>query len=166
MPPLHAVLWWLLRINSRCVLSLGKLLYGLKKCGGENLPPTGPLIIVSRHSSRIEVLKYVFIISTLKKFHGPAAGPDIVNNRVFLWLSRELGMLPARSLSASALRGIYKLLGEGKVIFMMADGEVPWDGRPQPLRPGAAWLALRAYASVVASSSGSPSPGRWSISRS
>jgi 1-acyl-sn-glycerol-3-phosphate acyltransferase len=147
---LRGFLWGLLRFNSRWLLVLGRLLYQFEVDGPHNLPSTGPLIIVSRHSSRIEIFKYVFILCTLKKFHGPAAGPDIVNNRVFVWLSRELGMLPARSLSARALRGFYKLLGEGKVIFMMADGEVPWDGRPQPLRPGAAWLALRAHVPVVA----------------
>jgi 1-acyl-sn-glycerol-3-phosphate acyltransferase len=148
---LRTFLWWYLHINSLWVLALGRFLYQLEIHGREQLPTTGPLIIVSRHSSRIEIFRYAFFSSVLKEYHGPVAGPELANSRLFAWLSQELGMFPARSLSADALRKVFKLLGKGRIIVMMADGEVPWDGCPQPLRPGAAWLALRSHAPVVAS---------------
>jgi 1-acyl-sn-glycerol-3-phosphate acyltransferase len=147
---LRSSLWWCLRVNSLWVLALGRRLYGMDIQGPENLPTQGPLLIVSRHSSRIEIFGYAFLCSVLKEWHAPAAGPDLANSRIFARLSQELGMLPARSLAAGTLMEIYKLLQQGKVILMMADGEVPWDGRPQPLRPGAAWLALHSQVPVVA----------------
>jgi 1-acyl-sn-glycerol-3-phosphate acyltransferase len=148
---LRIFLWWYLRLSSLWVLALGRILYQLEIHGGELLPTTGPFIIVSRHSSRIEVFRYAFLSSIVKEWHGPAAGPDLANSRILAWLSRELGMLPARSLSVETLMKVYQLLREGKIIMIMADGEVPWDGRPLPLRPGASWLALRSHAPVVVS---------------
>jgi len=76
----------------------------------------------------------------------------IPNNRFITWVGRELGFLPTlkgKSLSAAPLMEAYKLLRQGKIIVMMDEGEVPWDGRLQPLRSGAAWLALRTHAPLV-----------------
>jgi 1-acyl-sn-glycerol-3-phosphate acyltransferase len=152
MPFLHAFLWWLLRFNTLWVLALGRLLYGLEVFGREHLPAQGPLLLVSRHSSRLESVGLAFFCGTLKEFHGLAAGPVIVNSRLFAWLSQAAGMLPAfkeRGLSGASLMEAYKRLTQGKIISMVADGEVPWDGRPQSLQPGAAWLALRTQAPVI-----------------
>lgn len=148
-----AFLWWLLRLHSHWVLALGRLLYDLEIQGREHLPMQGPLLVVCRHSSRIEIFVVALFCVALKEFYGLAAGPVMVNNRLFRWLSRELGMMPGfkeRGLSASSLLYVYKLLQQGKIIVMAADGEVPWDGRPQPLRSGAAWLALRTGTPLVA----------------
>jgi 1-acyl-sn-glycerol-3-phosphate acyltransferase len=152
-PLLKIFLWWFLRLNSQWVLALGRLLYKLEISGRESLPTTGPLILVCRHSSRIESVGLAFFCSLLKEFHGLAAGPVIVNSRLFARLSRTLGILPAfkeRGLSGVPLIETLKLLRQGGILIMAADGEVPWDGRLQPLRPGAAWLALRSHAPVVA----------------
>jgi len=133
-------------------MALGRLLYDLEIHGHEHLPTKGPLIIVGRHGTRLGLFTAAFFCSALKQVHGLAAPPAIVNNRVFAWLSRQLGMLPAfkeGGLSAPSLMGIYSLLSQGHIVFMGADGEPSWDGRFQPLRPGAAWLALRTSAPVV-----------------
>jgi 1-acyl-sn-glycerol-3-phosphate acyltransferase len=156
MPPkrfTRAVFWWFLRLNSHWVLALGRLLYHLEIQGREHLPSKGPLLVVCRHNSRIEIFMVALFCVTLREFYGLAAGPVMVNSRLFKWLSQELGVAPSfkeRGLSASGLLYVYKLLQQGKIIVMAADGEVPWDGRPQPLRPGAAWLALRTGTPLVA----------------
>jgi 1-acyl-sn-glycerol-3-phosphate acyltransferase len=146
--------WSWLRLNSRWVLALGRFMYGLEIYGGARLPTRGPLIVVARHSSRIEIFMAAFLCLAVREFAGVAAGPVILNNRLFTWLSRRLGMLPGfkdRGLSAASLMESLKLLQAGKVVVMVADGEVPWDGRPQPLRSGAAWLALRSHTPIVVS---------------
>lgn len=150
---LGAFLWLLLRLNSRWVLTLGRFLYNLEVCGSESLPREGPLIVVARQSSRIEIFLAAFLCSVLKEFCGLAAGPAIVRGRLFTRLSRELDMLPAfkeRGLSASSLLEAYTRLQGRKIVAIGADGEVPWDGRIQPLRPGTSWLALRTRAPLVA----------------
>jgi 1-acyl-sn-glycerol-3-phosphate acyltransferase len=150
---IQAVFWWFLRLHSYWVLALGRLLYRLEIQGREHLPSKGPLLVVCRHSSRIEVFAVALFCIALREFYGLAAGPVMANNRLFLWLSRELGMTPSfkeRGVSASGLLYVCKLLQQGKIIVMAADGEVPWDGRPQRLRPGAAWLALRTGTPLVA----------------
>jgi 1-acyl-sn-glycerol-3-phosphate acyltransferase len=148
----HIALWRFLRLHSRWVLKAGRWLYGLEIQGGEHVPTQGPLIVVVRHSSRIEVFMAAFLCAVLREFSGVAAGPVILNSRLLSWLSRELGLLPGhkgRGFAMAALLEAHKRLQDGQAIVMAADGEVPWDGRPQPLQPGAAWLALRAHAPVV-----------------
>jgi 1-acyl-sn-glycerol-3-phosphate acyltransferase len=148
------LLWWWLRFNSRWVLALGRCMYGLEIHGGARLPLRGPLIVVTRHSSRIEIFGLAFLCSALREFAGVAAGPVILNNRLLTWLSQQLGLLPGfkeRGLSTASLMESLRLIHVGKVVVMFADGEVPWDGRPQLLRSGAAWLALHSHAPVVVS---------------
>jgi 1-acyl-sn-glycerol-3-phosphate acyltransferase len=43
----------------------------------------------------------------------------------------------------------YNLIRSGEIVFVTVAAELPWDGRLQPLRPGAAWLALRAHVPIV-----------------
>lgn len=44
---------------------------------------------------------------------------------------------------------LLQMLEEGKALFLSPEGEVSWDGRLKPARPGAAWLALRAHVPVI-----------------
>jgi 1-acyl-sn-glycerol-3-phosphate acyltransferase len=148
---LRRLLWIFLRVNSRWLLILGRLLYKLEVDGRDNLPPQGPFLLVGRHSSRIEIFGLAYFCWALGDFYGLAAGPALVNGRSFGILSRLLGALPAfkeKGLAAASLLEACKLLSRGEIILLGAD-ELPWDGRSQPLRPGAAWLALRTHAPVV-----------------
>jgi 1-acyl-sn-glycerol-3-phosphate acyltransferase len=42
-----------------------------------------------------------------------------------------------------------EVLSRGEMVMLMPEGEVSWDGRLRPARPGAAWMALRAHAPIV-----------------
>jgi 1-acyl-sn-glycerol-3-phosphate acyltransferase len=148
---LRSLLWGFLRVNSRWLLVLGHLLYQLEVVGQDNLPAKGPFLLVGRHSSRLEIFGLAYFCCVLREFYGLAAGPALVNRRSFGVLSRALGALPAfkeKGLAAAPLLEACKLLSKGEILVLGAD-ELPWDGRPQPLRPGAAWLALRTHAPVI-----------------
>jgi len=148
----NAFLWWCLRLNSRWVLVLGRLLYGLEIQGREHLPSQGPLIVVTRPNGRVMIFMAAFCCLALKEFYGLAGGHALLNNRAVTWLGRELGLLPGfkgASLSGIPLMDLYKLLQQGKALVMTVAKELPWNGRLQSMVPGAAWLALRTHVPVV-----------------
>jgi 1-acyl-sn-glycerol-3-phosphate acyltransferase len=147
-----ALLWWVFRCVCRCVTALGRLLYGLEAHGLEHFPSTGPLIVVGRRISRVDFFAGALSSAHLGEWSGMTGAMAIGNSRFIAWLGKGLGFLPTlkgKGLSAVWLLEAYKLLRQGKIIAMADEGEVPWDGRLQPLRSGAAWLALRSQAPVV-----------------
>jgi 1-acyl-sn-glycerol-3-phosphate acyltransferase len=149
---IKSILWWCLRLNSRWVLVLGRLLYGLKVQGREHLPSHGPLIVLIRPNARVGIFVAAFLCTALNRFYALAGGPAIVNMRFFSRLARQLGMLPAfkgKSLSAFPLMEGYRLLRQGEIFLLTSAKEIPWDGHLQPLLPGAAWLALRVHTPII-----------------
>lgn len=142
-----------LRVGSRGLLALGRALYGLEIHGREHLPAHGPLVLVVRLNARISVFAAAFLYATLDEFYGFAGGAFIVNTRPAMWLSERMGMLPTYKgggLSALPLVEAFKRLRRGKIIFVTASRDLPWDGRLGPIPHGAVWLALRAGAPLVA----------------
>jgi 1-acyl-sn-glycerol-3-phosphate acyltransferase len=88
----------------------------------------------------------------VREWSGMTGALSIPNNRGIAWIGRELGFLPTlkgKGRSATSLFAVYRLLQQGKILAIPDEGEVPWDGRLQPLRSGAAWLALRAHAPLA-----------------
>ena len=149
---MRAFLWWCLRVSSRWVLLWGRLFYRLEIHGQEHLTSEGPLIVITRPNGRVMVFMAAFCYLALRGFYGLAGGHAIVNNRLFTWLGRELGLLPGfkgASLSGMPLMELYRLLQQGKILLLTVAKELPWDGRLQLLAPGGAWLALRVHAPVV-----------------
>jgi 1-acyl-sn-glycerol-3-phosphate acyltransferase len=143
---------WLGWAASRAILALARLLYGFEVHGRENLSSSGPLIVVVDVSGRVGIVLAAFFWSVLGRFYGLGGGPLIVNIPFFRSLSRAVGVLPTfkgKSLSAVPLMRAYNLLREGEIVFVTIAAELPWDGCLQPLRPGAAWLALRAHVPIV-----------------
>jgi 1-acyl-sn-glycerol-3-phosphate acyltransferase len=146
------VLWWTFRSICRCIAILGRLLFDLEAQGLEYLPSKGPLILVGRRISRVDFFGGALSCSILEGISGMTGAMVIPNCRAITWIGRSLGFLPAfkgRGMSAVSLLEAYKLLRQGKILLMGEEGEVPWDGRLQPLRSGAAWLALRTRAPIA-----------------
>jgi 1-acyl-sn-glycerol-3-phosphate acyltransferase len=147
----RSLLWWGLNALGRCVGALGRVLYDLEIHGEEHLPPAGPLVIVGRRVSRVDFFASV-TLSAMKQVSGMTGALAICNSRLLARVGREMGVLPTlkgQSLSAAPLLEACKLLSQGKILIMPDEGEVPWDGRLQPLRAGAAWLALRVHAPIL-----------------
>lgn len=148
----RAALWWSFRSLGRGVGMVGRVLYGLEAQGLEYLPARGPAVIVGRRISRVDFFAVAFLAPLIGEFSGMTGAMAICNNRLITRLGRELGILPTlkgKSLSAPSLIEAYKLLQQGNIIVLSDEGEVPWDGRLQPLKGGAAWLALRTRSPVI-----------------
>jgi 1-acyl-sn-glycerol-3-phosphate acyltransferase len=149
------VKWCVLWI-SRMTLAIGRLLYGLEVHGLEYFPTKGPSMLIARHSSRADIFvgslaRYMAMKSPVKVY-GATPVAILLNNRLLARLIREIGGLPAfkgKGLSSPTLIELYNLLRQGNIVGVVPEGEIAWDGRLQPLKPGVAWLALRTGAPIV-----------------
>ncbi|MBI3824885.1 MAG: 1-acyl-sn-glycerol-3-phosphate acyltransferase [Candidatus Rokubacteria bacterium] len=150
----RAVLWWGFRALCRTVAGLGRALYGLEAEGLEHLPRTGPLVVVCRRISRVDFFAPALFCTLVRgEFSGITSAMAVSNSRLLASAAESMGILAnlkGAGLSAMPLLTAYKMLKQGKILLLADEGEVPWDGRLQPLRAGAAWLALRTHAPVVA----------------
>jgi len=149
----RAAAWWGFRALCRGALGVGRLLYGLEEQGREHLPERGPLLVVCRRISRVDFFGAAQLCAIYREFSTITSAMAVFDSPLVTALGRELGILAAvkgTGMSAGALRAAHRLLSQGAVVLIADEGEVPWDGRLQPLRAGAAWLGLRSGAPVVA----------------
>jgi 1-acyl-sn-glycerol-3-phosphate acyltransferase len=140
------------KLLSYLTLALGRLLYHLEIWGEENIPRVGPFVCICNHSSRVD-----FFITSLMKRARPdlylfVAGGGFEIHPWVSWLASSLQTIPAykgRGLAIPSMMAALQVLQRGCPILIAAEGEFRWDGRLQPLKPGAAWLALRAHVPVI-----------------
>lgn len=143
-----------------------KLFYGYKEYGIEKIPPTGPAIFGFNHPGKLlaDVFAAMAVVSHRKELpamiapegmyrggrglfdDAMARGGDAFAGRI---MARGIRMIPAigitRSGDSPASQNLLMLkkLQEGTAIMLAVEGEVSWDGRSNPSRNGAPWMALR-----------------------
>lgn len=127
---------------------LFKLTGGLGISGKDNIPDSGPLIIVSNHQSIID--PFVLMVSFPKKIRFLAAAYlfKIHGVRLFLYTS---GAMPVKSRRGDlkSLKKSLALLEKGETIGIFPEGGVSLDGKLKPFMQGWAYLALKTGAKVL-----------------
>jgi len=137
-----------------------KLLYGFRVEGAENVPREGPYIVVYNEFSLLCSMCEAVASSTLLK-------EPFLQCKVLTFVGEELWALPyfsfafTKMIPAFPLRahgaGLYALslldglehLRQGGVVIINPEGDMSRDGRPVPIRGGAAWLGLHSAAPLV-----------------
>jgi 1-acyl-sn-glycerol-3-phosphate acyltransferase len=120
----------------------------LEILGEENLPTTGPLLVVGNHFSFIDPVTFVRMAPWPIEFVGGAETPHApLWTRIipFLWgyhkLYRGTG-------SRDALRAGEKILNNGGILGIFPEGG-NWATVLRPARPGVAFLATRTGAKIL-----------------
>lgn len=159
-----------MRLESMLALARlwARLFYRYEAHGVENIPPAGPCIIGINHPGKllgdmfailaIAPRRLPVVIAPQGMFRPP---PGVGHSRAWgerlavrllqigvrrmpsIGISREGDSPPAQNLA------MLKALERGEAVFLAVEGEVSWDGRLNPARPGAPWLALRSGAPCV-----------------
>lgn len=116
--------------------------------GKENLPPSGPLLVVANHFSFIDPVALVHALPYPLEFIGGAVFPHaplIVQS-----LPKIYGYFPVYRGTGSkyALRAAEKILHQDGVLNIMPEGG-SWAEVLRPARPGAAYLASRTETKVL-----------------
>jgi 1-acyl-sn-glycerol-3-phosphate acyltransferase len=135
----------IIRIISRAAFAL---LSDFKVIGEENLPSSGPLLVIGNHFSFIDPVAVIRSLPYPLEFVGGAQfphAPNIVKALPQLWgyypLFRGTG-------SRYALRAAEEILNQNGVLCIMPEGG-SWAEVLRPARPGAAYLASMTGAKVL-----------------
>ena len=129
-------------------LALMRLYFRLERRGGQHVPLTGPLLMVSNHVSLLDppvvgaaAPRPLYFLAKEELFRVPLLGRLIyaVNSR------------PVRrdGSDVRALKTALRLLGEGKAILIFPEGTRGRGGRLGEGKPGAGMLAVMSGAAVV-----------------
>jgi 1-acyl-sn-glycerol-3-phosphate acyltransferase len=146
---------------ARVALTLARVFYRLRTQNISNIPSRGAAVIAFNHAAPIVDALTVAVILLQRPDCVMFAGRGLPTGRFLSRLAAKphnsktdqvrLSAYKARAMSAGELLKAHRFLREGRAVALAAEGELSWDGRLQyPLAPGAAWMALKANAPVVA----------------
>ncbi len=129
--------------------ALFRLYFRLKVSGVEHIPATGPVILVSNHTSLMDppllssaVPRVLYFIMLHKHFY----------HRYFHWLFKRLPCIPVKRDSmagTSALKLSLQVLQHHQILCIFPEGGISREHKARGFRTGAAVLALKTGAPVV-----------------
>src|SRR4029450_12662468 len=134
---------------------LCRLLFRPSISGAENIPESGPAILVSNHISTGDTFLLPAMIkrrltfpAKIELFHGRS-----MRARLVTWFLKSVGQLPMdRSggrASATSMEGVLGVLRRGDLLGIYPEGTRPPDGRLYKGKTGVARLVLQAGVPVV-----------------
>jgi 1-acyl-sn-glycerol-3-phosphate acyltransferase len=113
--------WALYQVARLLVRGLGFLFFDLRVRGQENVPRSGPVLLVSNHLHNFDMIvlgaavpRPIFYMAKRELFKNPAFG----------WLIRTQGAFPVnrQAIDRAALRHVGLLLDEGMVVGVLPEG--------------------------------------------
>jgi 1-acyl-sn-glycerol-3-phosphate acyltransferase len=132
------------RFASRLLLAL---LARVTITGKENLPKSGPLILVGNHVALVEVIMMAMYVPYLIEIIGVG---DIPLDPRFTLIINTYGYIPIKrgSVDSKGLNMALDVLKQGGVIGIFPEGGI-WESGQGQARAGVAWLSHKADAPIV-----------------
>ncbi len=138
------------RVVRGAVRALARALFQLSALGTEQLPRTGPGVLVANHTSWLDP---IILPLALPRKPGFLAMEELWRMPVVGCVMRAYGPLaiPLRrgTVDATALRRALAALKGGALLIVFPEGGISPDGRLRPFQRGAALLAAQAGAPLI-----------------
>jgi 1-acyl-sn-glycerol-3-phosphate acyltransferase len=132
-----------------------RLFYRLKVEGLENVPLEGGCLVAPNHSGKLlaDILALNAAVSGRRQLVGPGFDVRMMRRTwlspIFQSFRQMIRVQRVRGASVEAILKMLRLLQQGEAIMIMPEGETNWDGRLAPIKPGTAWLAIKAQVPIV-----------------
>ncbi len=136
------------RTCQRIVRALWPIIGPLDVRGVENVPTSGPFLLVANHQS---ILDPILIQAVCPRPVHTMAKSTQFTSPIFAWLMPRLLSFPVRryEIDPQAVRYALRKLDAGEPVGVYVEGERSWDGRLQPPRLGTLRMILKAGVPVV-----------------
>lgn len=140
------------RVFRRSLLKLffrfvGKFFARVEVTGAENLPKSGPLLLVGNHSAVIEIALMVAYVPYNVEM---MAAADIPLDPRYGWVGDLYGILPIKrgTMDRDGLNLALDILDQGGVVGLFPEGGI-WEATIRDARTGVAWLSQKSNAPVI-----------------
>jgi 1-acyl-sn-glycerol-3-phosphate acyltransferase len=124
--------------------------HGLRADRYAPLPETGPAILIANHTCGID---HMLLQAASRRLLGFMIAREYYESPWLHWITSYIGCIPVNrdGHDLAAIRAGLRALGQGRVLPIFPEGTiVPASGRRLgPMRPGSAYLAIRAGVPVV-----------------
>lgn len=145
LPPPPDLLYWLVHGTPRW---LWRFAGGTQVQGMENIPPSGPFLLIANHQSVMDPL----LIQSLcpRPMHAMAKSTQFRTPVIGRIMTHCYGYPVRRfQVDAQAVRTTLRRLRQGCPVAIYIEGERTWDGRLQQPRPGTVRVALKAGVPIL-----------------
>jgi len=137
----YTVGWYLIRTTLTA-------LYDMRASGGENVPPTGGVLVVGNHQSNFD--PPMMAVACRRHFHFMAKH-TLFKHRRFGWLIHNFNAIPIdqQKGDTSAIKAAIECLRRGGMVLIYPEGSRTHDGAINPFKRGTALLIRRAKVPVL-----------------
>jgi 1-acyl-sn-glycerol-3-phosphate acyltransferase len=139
---------WIYKISQWIGLIFCKLYFRLSGEGLDNIPISGPALLVSNHASYIDPFLDGGMLSRPIHF---MARSDLWNVKFLAWWIPRVGGIPIRraGIDRKAIQVTLDYLKKGEIILIYPEGTRSIDGKLQPGMPGVGMIAHMAKVPIV-----------------
>jgi len=122
--------------------------FRVRSYGRENIPKTGPFVLISNHQSYLDPMLCGGPIQRRVSF---LARESLFKHWFFGRMIRSVGTIPVRMGEAdiAAMKKVINVLRQGRGVCLFPEGTRSMDGKITPFKPGFGLLCRRGGAAVV-----------------